>query len=149
MTEIKEIIDFAIKKEEEAYDLYNGFAQRTDNQAVKKLLEELAADELGHKEILQNLSKTKEILKHKTDAVQDLKLSDHLLIESIDENSEIQDVLIFAMKAEKSTYELYLKMADSAIDTEITTVFGKLAQIELNHKNKLESLYDDIFYADN
>jgi rubrerythrin len=150
MAEIKEIIEFAIKKEIEAYDMYSGIAELSNNPAVKKLLSELANDELGHKEALENLNRAKEILKFDIDVVQDLKLSDHLATPpSIDEESDLQEALVFAMKEEKSAYELYTKMAKAAETKENETVFQKLAQMELIHKNKLESLYDDMFYTDN
>ncbi|PWI46648.1 hypothetical protein CEE45_15750 [Candidatus Heimdallarchaeota archaeon B3_Heim] len=149
MAEIKEIIDFAIKKEIEAYDLYSGIAKTSNNPAVQKLLQEIANDELGHKEALENLSRAEEILNFDIDQVQDLKLSDHLQTTSIDEDSDLQEILVFAMKEEKGAYELYTKMTKAAQTKENATIFQKLAQMELIHKNKLESLYDDMFYTDN
>ena len=149
MAEIKEIIDFAIKKEIEAYDLYSDIAKTSNNPAVQKLLQEIANDELGHKEALENLSRAGEILNFDINQVNDLKLSDHLQATSIDEDSDLQEILVFAMKEEKGAYELYTKMAKAAQTKENATIFQKLAQMELIHKNKLESLYDDMFYTDN
>jgi rubrerythrin len=149
MTEIKELIHFAIKKEKEAYDLYFGFAKKTKNPAAKKLLEELAEEELGHKIALENLSEAENMLNFQIKPVQDLKLSDHLVLYTIDENSDIQAVLIYAMKAEKVAYELYTKMAEAALDDQNISLFQKLAQMELSHKNRLETLYEDMFYTDN
>ena len=138
MAEIKEIINFAIKKEIEAYDLYSGIAKSSNSPAVKKLLEEIANDELGHKKALEDLSRAEEILNFDLEKVQDLKLSDHL-----------QATLVFAMKEEKGAYELYMRMAKAAESEKNKSVFQKLAQMELIHKNKLEALYDDMFYTDN
>ncbi len=149
MAEIKEILNFAIKKEIEAYDLYSGIAESSKNPAVKELLSELATDELGHKEALENLSRAEEILNFDIDKVQDLKLSDHLQATTIDENSDLQETLVFAMKEEKGAYELYTRMSKAAETKENAKVFQKLAQMELIHKNKLEALYDDMFYTDN
>ncbi|MHA2031934.1 MAG: ferritin-like domain-containing protein [Candidatus Kariarchaeaceae archaeon] len=149
MAEIKEIIDFAIKKETEAYNLYSGIAKSSNNPAVKKLLKEIANDELGHKKALEDLSKAEEILNFDIEKVQDLKLSDHLQATTIDDDSSLQETLVFAMKEEKGAYELYMRMAKAAETEKNESVFQKLAQMELIHKNKLESLYDDMFYADN
>ncbi len=148
MSNIQEIINFAIKKEKEAYNLYSGFAKRTDNLTVKKLFEEIAQDELGHREALENLSKAEDILNYNMESIQDLKLSDHLVVQPIDENSGLQEVFIFAMNEEKAASTLYTKMASSAIDEEHISVYQKLAQMELKHKNKLESLYEEMFYAE-
>ena len=149
MAEIKEIINFAIKKEIEAYDLYSGIAKSSNSPAVKKLLEEIANDELGHKKALEDLSRAEEILNFDLEKVQDLKLSDHLQATTIDDDSSLQETLVFAMKEEKGAYELYMRMAKAAESEKNESVFQKLAQMELIHKNKLESLYDDMFYSDN
>ncbi len=149
MTEIKEIIDFAIKKEIEAYNLYSGIAKSSNNLAVQKLLTELANDELAHRQALEDLSRAEEILNFDIDKVQDLKLSDHLQSTTIDEDSSLQETLVFAMKEEKGAYELYTRMSNAAETEQNVSIFQKLAQMELIHKNKLETLYDDIFYADN
>ncbi len=149
MSEIEEIIKFAIKKEEKAYELYTGVAKKTNLPAVKKLMEEIANDELGHKKTLENLSKAEKLLDYDIDQVPDLQLSDHLIAHPIDEKSDIQEVLTFAMKEEKAAYELYMQMSQAATDEKHVTIFQKLGQMELIHKNKLESLYDDMFYSDN
>jgi rubrerythrin len=149
MAEIKEIINFAINKETEAYDLYSGIAKNATNPAVKKLLEEIANDELGHKKALEDLSRAEEILNFDIQKVQDLKLSDHLQATTIDDDSSLQETLVFAMKEEKGAYELYMRMSKAAETEKNEEVFQKLAQMELIHKNKLESLYDDMFYTDN
>jgi rubrerythrin len=149
MSGIDEIIDFAIKKEVEAYELYTSVANKTDSPAVKKLMEEIANDELGHKEALENLSEGNTLLNYDIDKVPDLKLSDHLIAHPIDEKSDIQDVLTFAMKEEKAAYELYQQMSNATTDENHSKVFQKLSQMELIHKNKLESLYDDMFYSEN
>ena len=149
MSKIDEIIKFAIKKEEEAYELYTSVAQKTNLPAVRKLMEEIANDELGHKVVLENLTKAEEFLKSDIKQVPDLKLSDHLISHPIDENSDIQEVLTFAMKEEKAAYELYIQLSKGATEVKYSSIFEKLGQMELIHKNKLESLYDDMFYSDN
>lgn len=149
MTEIQKIIDFAIKKEIEAFNLYSSIAKTSNNPAVRKLLSELANDENGHKEALENFSRAEEILNFNIDEVQDLKLSDHLQTPTtIGEDTNLQQTLVFAMKEEKGAYELYTRMAKATQTKEHSLVFEKLAQMELIHKNKLETLYDDMFYAE-
>lgn len=149
MSEIEEIIKFAIKKEEEAYELYTGVAQNTKSPAVKKLMEEIANDELGHKKALEDLSKADELLNYDIEQVPDLQISNVLIAHPIDEKSDIQEVLTFAMKEEKAAYELYMQMSKAAANEKHVVIFEKLGQMELIHKNKLESLYDDMFYSDN
>ncbi|MFX0016191.1 MAG: ferritin family protein [Promethearchaeota archaeon] len=149
MSEIEEIIKFAIDKEEEAYNLYFSVAKTTNSSTVKKLMEELANDELGHKKLLEDLQDAEELLDYDINQVVDLKLSDHLIAHEIDENSDFQSVLTFAMKEEKAAYDLYFRMSKAATTDKHVKIFQKLGQMELTHKNKLESLYDDMFYSDN
>ncbi|MHA2175899.1 MAG: ferritin family protein, partial [Candidatus Hodarchaeales archaeon] len=117
--------------------------------SAKKLLEELAEEEKLHEISLKDLSEASEIMSVEIESVPDLKLSDHLVSTSIDADSDIQEVLIFAMKAEKDAFELYSKLEKIASEENHSSVFNKLAQMELIHKNKLESLYDDMFYPEN
>jgi len=149
MPEIKKIVKFAIKKEEEAYQLYTNVAKTTNSPAVKKLMEGIANDELGHKKALEDLSEGEELLNYDIEQVPDLKLSDHMIAHEIDEKSDIQSVLTFAMKEEKAAHDLYIQMSKAATNDKHETIFQKLAQMELIHKNKLESLYDDMFFSDN
>ena len=149
MKTIAEIINFAIEKEVEAYQLYSSTAQRVKDTSAKKLLEELAEEERMHEKSLKDLSKAAELMSVEIKSVPDLKISDHLVESSIDAESDIQEVLIFAMKAEKAAYELYSELVKTATEDVHKSAFTRLAQMELIHKNKLEALYDDMFYSDN
>jgi rubrerythrin len=149
MKTIAEIVSFAIEKEVEAYQLYSDTAQRVKDASAKKLLEELAEEERMHEKALKDLSKATELMSVEIESVPDLMISNHLVSASIDAESDIQEVLIFAMKAEKEAYELYSKLVKTATEKTHKSTFSKLAQMELIHKNKLEALYDDMFYTDN
>jgi rubrerythrin len=48
-----EILEFAIAREIEANKLFLALAERVDNAAIRKVLEDLAAEELEHKEKLE------------------------------------------------------------------------------------------------
>ncbi|MHC4501024.1 MAG: ferritin family protein, partial [Planctomycetota bacterium] len=46
---VDEILDFAIAREVEANDFYTELAERMENGAMRKVFEEFAIEELGHK----------------------------------------------------------------------------------------------------
>jgi len=60
MAEEKEIFEkfkFAIEKEYEAYELYKGIAEESSDKKMKKMFEEIAGDELEHREKIMALYK--------------------------------------------------------------------------------------------
>jgi len=55
----EEIIDFAIKREEEAYKSYGEMIKMDKTPGLKKLLAELQEEEKNHKKLLKNISPEK------------------------------------------------------------------------------------------
>ena len=49
---------------------------------------------------------------------------------------------------EKKAKEIYTKMAEAADSEENVKIFQNLAEMENGHKNKLEVLYEEIFYEE-
>jgi len=55
--DLNEIIDFAIEKEQEAADFYTMAAGYEDMAGSREMFEEFAAEELKHKQMLEDLKK--------------------------------------------------------------------------------------------
>ena len=53
------------------------------------------------------------------------------------------------MHREKSSYDFYSAMTSLSDDESARSLFDFLAQEELMHKNKVESLYDEVVYKEN
>jgi rubrerythrin len=148
---VEGIIHRAIRFEENAYDFYTGASQMVKLPHVKDMLNELAGEEVKHKEKLEGLlaGDTEQIVAAKQrQQIQDLKLADYLLAPPLDEDATIQDVLMTAMQREKNSHEFYNLMAGIAASESAKELFQFLAQEELGHKNKVEVLYDDIIYKE-
>jgi rubrerythrin len=148
---IERIIQRAIRFEEDAYDFYTGTSEMVELPHVKDMLNELAGEEVKHKEKLEELlaGDTEQIVATKERRqIQDLKLADYLVAPPLDEDATIQDVLMVAMQREKSSHEFYNLMAGIAASESAKDLFQFLAQEELGHKNKIEVLYDDIIYKE-
>ena len=119
---------------------------------IRAALEDLATEEVKHKEQLQALlaGDTARILSvRKRGQIEDLKLAEYLVPRPLDPKASLQDVLIVAMHREKSSHEFYSTMAEIAEEEASRSLFDFLAQEELVHKNKVESLYDEVVYQDN
>jgi rubrerythrin len=151
-TPIEQILEQAIRFEEDAYDFYLGAIDMVERAHIRSALQDLANEEVKHKEQLQGLlaGDTGRILSvTKRGQIDDLKLAEYLVPRPLDPKASLQDVLIVAMHREKSSHEFYSTMAEIAEEESSRALFGFLAQEELVHKNKVESLYDEVVYQDN
>ena len=151
-TTIEQVLQQAIRFEQDAYEFYTGAVARVERPHIKQALMDLADEEVKHKERLEALlagDTTRIIAVRKRGQVEDLKLAEYLVPRPLDPKASLQDVLIVAMHREKSSYEFYSTMAEIAEAGASQTLFEFLAQEELAHKNKVESLYDEVVYQDN
>ena len=143
---LQDVLTFAIRKEHDARELYLMFRDMVKDPGAKTLLDELAKQELGHQNMLESALKDGRTasLGGKRE-IKDLHLSDHMVADEIGPQSNPQDVMLFAMKAEQASYDLYRIMADNFAGTQIEGLFSQLAREELRHKETLEREYEDHF----
>ncbi|MEW6377645.1 MAG: ferritin family protein [Thermodesulfobacteriota bacterium] len=73
----KEIIQFAIDKEIQAFKFYTGVSQSAKYSGAKELFLELAKEEEGHQKLLENFSIEK-VAEAKIKPIPDLKVSDYM-----------------------------------------------------------------------
>ena len=143
-----EILDFAIRNEQNAVDLYEDLASRTTSSAVKAEFLGFADEERGHKAKLERVKSGKKLLDAEQ-YVQDLKISDYTNDVELDENPDYQDVLLFAMKQEKAAFRLYTDLANIAPSRELKELLLGLAQEEAKHKLRFEIEYDENVLKEN
>lgn len=144
--DIEDLLDLAIKAEEESYEFYVNASKKVRFSNVKQMLMDLAEEELKHKKIIISLKNGKlEVVEN----FSDLKLSDHLpLKDTIEENSDLQQVLQVAMSRERKEYEFYENLKKYVLGEDVKRILEFLAGQELSHKAKLENIYDDIVYRE-
>ncbi len=144
METVNEILDRAIKVEEESHRFYMDLIKIVKFTNVKETLKFLAEEELNHKKLLEGLKQGKTLI---INPPKDLKLSDHLPKKTeVDENADIADILELAMSRERSEYEFYKKMEE--VSETNKELFKFLAQQEIAHKAKIEEIYDEIVYKE-
>ena len=146
---INEIIDFAIKGEQESIEFYSVLYKKTDNANMKEAYKEFIQEEKFHKEKLMELKSKGALANFDSQKVSDLKISDYLPEMEVRENMNYQESLILAMQKEKAAYKLYSDLAEIAENTEIEKLFRLLAAEEAKHKLKFEIEYDDNVYQEN
>ncbi|NLT73641.1 MAG: ferritin family protein [Chloroflexi bacterium] len=149
---LEQVIQLGIQREIEARELYLSVLARVDEQVVQDVLRELAAQEEGHRRSLQLLldeGALERRLAASRRPVEDLHLTDYLEETPLDEHADVQQVLIVAGKREATSHALYSVFAKVAADAEVMNLFEYLAAQELEHKQRIERLYDDLFYREN
>ncbi len=138
---VAEVLEFALKREEDSACFYARMREATPNPALKELLTEMENEEKRHGEILKGLSgKPVEALAVKP--VTDLKISDFVVPEPPNPEMSFQDLLVLAARKEAKAAELYAHLRDHASDPEHKKLFEFLAMQEKGHKLKLESEYE-------
>ena len=137
---IEEVLEFAIDREIEANQFYNHLAQQSTNETMKKVFEDFAREELGHKAKLEAAKANTTIMP--TEKVTDLKIADYVADVTPQPDMNYQDVLILAMKKEKASFHLYTDLADMVENQAQKEIFWALAQEEARHKLRCEIEYD-------
>lgn len=145
---ITEILDFAIEEEMKAGKLYEETAAKLGDNKLTPLLIDMAKMEKGHEAKLRAFKEGKPV-NVGSEQVQNLKIGDYLVDVQLTEDSSIQDVLVFSIKAEMKAHELYTNLSKLYSEQNEIDLFVHLANEELKHKNDLEKAYDDLVYKEN
>ena len=138
-----DIIDFAIQNEQDAYQFYTDLAAKMTQPAMKKVFEDFANEELGHKAKLQAIKEGR-ITPNAVKEVIDLKIGDYLVDVEPTPDMDYQQALIVAMKQEKAAYRLYTSLAAKVSFKDLRDIFLMLAQEEAKHKLRFEVEYDEL-----
>lgn len=136
-------LEFAIGKETEAHHFYMALADRVDNPKIRRELENLADEELEHKEKLEL-----EVMKLGRTVATGLKPArsgDGYIVSDHSEgliDMDYKDLLQLAIAKEDGAFRVYVNMAGIATDEESREMLLSLAQQEVGHKLRFEAEYD-------
>lgn len=143
---LREIVDFAIEKEQEAADFYLDASEQEPFSGSKEMLKEFAQQEMKHKKMLENLEEhgvDDSIQGYSFKWIKDIKRSNYLEDIEYKPGMGYKDMLLLAMKREEKALDLYRDLHDKADDEKVKELFKVLRQEEAKHKLSLETLYDD------
>ncbi|MBN1845853.1 MAG: ferritin family protein [Sedimentisphaerales bacterium] len=140
---VSEILDFAIREEEEAAAFYYDLAHAVNKPWMREIFEDFAAEERGHKQKLLSVRLGQHPLPTPED-INDLQMADYLVDVEPSADMSYQDALILAMKKEKAAYKLYIDLAAVCQADELRGTLLGLAQQEANHKLRFEIEYDTL-----
>ena len=144
---LREVLEMAIRKEIEAQRLYTYLTQLITDQAAKGAFEELARQEKGHQNLLEQYLRGE----LKEGALTHGQAIDYKITEALDQpevslDMELKDVFLLAANREKSSHEFYLSLAGIHPVGEVKRVLKELAAQELAHKQRVEFLYTEVAF---
>ncbi|MEI7843103.1 MAG: ferritin family protein [Gallionellaceae bacterium] len=143
-TTLREILEVATGFEASARDFYSALIPKVSKR-IRYLVEELAAEEQGHFDLLINLAQRTDITEQvKTEmerTASDSKFSDCLHLPNLGEQPDDQAVLQYAMGREHAAMHHYGELANTTPAGPIRELFQYLASEETKHKVELEKIY--------
>ena len=136
MERTRDVLEFAIAQEIESYELYKKWSEETDDDELT-LLEALALEEKKHRGLLSTILKMRILLVAPKEHPKSV-LPDFATAAPRVPPTTVQDMLVYAIRDEPETFELYRRMAAQAPSTKINGAFLSMAEEEMGHKDRLE-----------
>ena len=139
---VADIIETAIRREEEAYAFYMDIFERVTEKSVQDTLTFIAEEEKKHRAFLVNYRDGgygADALRM-SDAV-DYKIAEHLEEPDVKQSMRSEEVYLVAAHRELRSYNFYTELANLHPEGELHTILRKIASEELKHKEKMEYLY--------
>ena len=139
---VSDIIEIAIKREEDAYEFYMDIHSKVTDASVKDSLEFIAGEEKKHKAFLVKYREGEfgaQALRM-SDVV-DYKIAEYLEEPEVDENTKPEDVYLVASHRELRSHHFYTELANLHAEGDPREMLLKMANEELKHKEKMEYLY--------
>jgi rubrerythrin len=145
-TELEAIIKSAITQEEMSHDFYKRLASLVSQPETKNTLEYLAKEELEHKAFLQSCFTAAGCML--AGEAQNVHLAELLEAPAISAGMTIKEALAIAAKREEGAYRFYQALAGLQPPGEVQAFLDKMAKVELQHKEKVEYLYDNAAFPE-
>jgi rubrerythrin len=139
---VSELLDAVIMQEIRAQELYMKMALMVENSWMRNVLECFAKEELRHKQKLEAVKADKISLEQINS--DDLEFGDTFENTKPHAGMDYPELLAYAIKKEKSSYQLYTSIAAALSEPELKDTFLKLAQQEANHMQRLKFEYDQV-----
>lgn len=148
MEEIRRLFGIAIEREIEANEFYAKAAKSMNDAAVRAIFNDLAKDELGHMELLERFREDPTLQMKMIKPDVDYKVAEEVALPKLSTDMKPADAIALAMKKEQQAMEFYRNMAAQCSDSGLKDIFNNLADMELGHKSRLETLFVDIGYPE-
>ncbi len=145
-----EVIDFAIRKEQEAQQTYLGYTAATRRPGFRQLLLSMADMEKEHERRLRELKrKGDKGRSFRGEGAGAVRLDDYHVEVTFSPEMEYGDFLLLVVQKEEKAEQLYEKLRSLAADDDTRRLFALLAGEERGHKTWAQERYDQDVLKDN
>ncbi len=141
---IQDILNYAIRQENEANAFYLRLAQQVEKSEVRSALKNFALDEFQHKIRLEGIRDGE--ANFNDEEVGSLGIAPSIPEIKPRVEMSYKELLALAIKNEHKAFTLYSQLAQAARDPAIKELFEHLAQEEARHKIGLEIEFDLIMF---
>jgi rubrerythrin len=144
---LREVLERGIRKEIESQRLYIALSQMVKDEAARDALQKLSRQEKGHQKRLEQYlwGELKGGALSSGHSV-DYKIAELLGEPDVSPHMELKDTFLLAANREKASHEFYLSLARIHPEGEVKKLLERLAAQELEHKQKVESLYTEVAF---
>ncbi len=144
---VQQVLEKAIRKEVDSQRLYADLCRKARDDAAKYAFSELEKQEQGHQRLLERYLKG-ELGEGTLSAGHplDYKIAEHLDQAEITPEMKLDQVFLLAAWREKAAHEFYLGLAAIHPAGKVRQLIQGLAAQELEHKQRVESLYTDVSF---
>jgi len=142
-------LEKAIEQEQKSFETYRRALQIVKHPSARKLLKELALEELDHKHALEKALVGETVALHEKEEKVAPSMNLTLFVQErpLDENTSPQDALAFAMHDEKHSVDFYQQMATQCSGAPMEGVFSRFEKDEMKHLARLEETYEKLFMS--
>jgi len=140
---VRTVLEFALEREKAAYRFYVDLMQRIEDPGARDALDFLAREETRHREFLERYLRG-EVAEGSLRLTQvvDYKIIEHASDEPDPEGPlSPEKAFLVAAKREKASHELYRDLGRMHPEGPVRSLFERMSQEELRHKEKVEYLY--------
>ncbi len=146
--DIEKLFVIATQRETEAYEFYSDAARKVSDPNVKDVFLQLAKEEKGHFELLERFRMNPvEIMKIAPPSA-DWKIAESEDMPTLSTEMKPKDAIALAMKKEQQAVDFYRSLSEVSSTADTRQMFDNLANMELTHKHRLESIFIDIGYPE-
>lgn len=140
----EEILEMAVAREVDANRFYLALAARSHKPHIRKIFEQLAAEELEHKAKLElEIMKTGRVVStHKTPLGFRYDQPDYTPPKF---EIDYKDILLIGIQKEEAAFRLYTDLAGMTNDHDSKQTLLALAQEEAEHKLRFQAVFEHLF----
>jgi rubrerythrin len=139
-----EILEMAVAREVDANRFYLALAARSQKPHIRKIFEQLAAEELEHKAKLElEIMKTGRVVNtHKPPLGLRYDQPDYT---PHDFEIDYKDILLIGIQKEEAAFRLYTDLAGMTNDRDSKETLLAIAREEAEHKLRFQAVFEQLF----